>query len=71
MAAGLIDRVAFFMAPLLLGRGAPDVLSLPAPAAVADGLRLADVTWQQIGSDLLVEGRPERRGKTDRAPGGR
>jgi diaminohydroxyphosphoribosylaminopyrimidine deaminase / 5-amino-6-(5-phosphoribosylamino)uracil reductase len=59
LAAGLIDRIALFVAPVVIGRGAPDLLALPASPTVADGIRLRDVTWRQVGDDLLVEGRPE------------
>jgi diaminohydroxyphosphoribosylaminopyrimidine deaminase/5-amino-6-(5-phosphoribosylamino)uracil reductase len=51
---GLVDRVALFVAPLLIGRGAPDLVALPAVAAVAEALRLADVSWEPVGDDLLL-----------------
>jgi diaminohydroxyphosphoribosylaminopyrimidine deaminase/5-amino-6-(5-phosphoribosylamino)uracil reductase len=53
--AGLVDRVAFFLAPRLLGgRSAPGpVGGAGRPLQAAVGLR--DVTTRRIGEDLLVE----------------
>ncbi|MBM3146313.1 MAG: bifunctional diaminohydroxyphosphoribosylaminopyrimidine deaminase/5-amino-6-(5-phosphoribosylamino)uracil reductase RibD [Actinobacteria bacterium] len=59
--AGLVDRVALFLTPRLLGAGAPELLALPAPTRVGDGVILDDVEWRQVGRDLLLEGRPQRR----------
>jgi riboflavin biosynthesis pyrimidine reductase len=61
LAADLLDRVALFVAPLVLGRGAPDLLALPAPTKVDEGIRLRDVAWQHVGADLLIEGRLDKR----------
>ena len=43
LAAGLIDRVLLFVAPLIVGRGAPDLFAAPAVTAVDGAWRLADV----------------------------
>jgi diaminohydroxyphosphoribosylaminopyrimidine deaminase / 5-amino-6-(5-phosphoribosylamino)uracil reductase len=51
---GLLDRVVLFVAPLVIGRGAPDLLAVPAVAAVARAWRLAQVRWETIGDDLLL-----------------
>lgn len=67
--AALIDRVALFVTPRLLGTGAPDLLAWPAPARVGDGMTLDDVAWQMIGRDLLLEGRPQRRALPAEKPG--
>jgi diaminohydroxyphosphoribosylaminopyrimidine deaminase/5-amino-6-(5-phosphoribosylamino)uracil reductase len=56
LAEGLVDRVTVFVAPLLVGRGAPDLLAAPAVARLADGLRLREVEWRQVGDDLMVSG---------------
>jgi len=52
---GLVDRVALFVAPLLIGRGAPDLVALPAVTAIAEALRLTNVRWEAIGDDLLLQ----------------
>jgi diaminohydroxyphosphoribosylaminopyrimidine deaminase/5-amino-6-(5-phosphoribosylamino)uracil reductase len=56
-AAGLVDRIVFFVAPLLIGRGAPDVLATAAVDSIAAAQKLTEVEWRAIGDDLLVEGR--------------
>jgi diaminohydroxyphosphoribosylaminopyrimidine deaminase/5-amino-6-(5-phosphoribosylamino)uracil reductase len=54
---GLVDRVLVFVAPLLLGgRQAPTPAAGQGVAAVSQGLRLRDVTWERLGDDLLLEG---------------
>jgi diaminohydroxyphosphoribosylaminopyrimidine deaminase/5-amino-6-(5-phosphoribosylamino)uracil reductase len=57
---GLIDRVAVFVAPLLLGRGAPDLVALPAAASVAAGVALREAVWTVSGADVLCEARVTR-----------
>jgi diaminohydroxyphosphoribosylaminopyrimidine deaminase/5-amino-6-(5-phosphoribosylamino)uracil reductase len=53
--AGLVDRVAFFVAPRLLGgREAPGPLG-GRGRALKDALTLADVTVRRLDDDLLVE----------------
>ena len=56
LAAGLVDRIAAFVAPLLLGgRQAASAIGgsgLP----LQDALRLADLSVHFVGADLLVEG---------------
>lgn len=56
LADGLIDRVALFIAPLIVGRGAPDLFAAPAVAAVADAWRLRDLRWRSICDDLALLG---------------
>ncbi|OPZ47221.1 MAG: Riboflavin biosynthesis protein RibD [Actinobacteria bacterium ADurb.BinA094] len=56
LAAGLIDRLLLFVAPLIVGRGAPDLFAAPAVAAVADAWRLRDVEWSRVCDDLVVSG---------------
>jgi len=53
--AGLVDRVAFFVAPILLGgRGAAPAVG-GAGRALKDAVRLASMTVTTLGVDLLVE----------------
>lgn len=56
LADGLIDRLRVFVAPLVVGRGAPDLFAVPAVDAVAEAWRLRDVEWQRSGDDLLLSG---------------
>jgi diaminohydroxyphosphoribosylaminopyrimidine deaminase/5-amino-6-(5-phosphoribosylamino)uracil reductase len=58
--AGLVDRVAAFVAPKVLGGSAA-----PTPAGgpglrLGDALRLSDLTARPLGEDWLLEGRVER-----------
>ena len=56
LSQGLIDRVLLFVAPLIVGRGAPDLFAAPAVGAVADAWRLKDVEWRPVCDDLLLSG---------------
>jgi diaminohydroxyphosphoribosylaminopyrimidine deaminase/5-amino-6-(5-phosphoribosylamino)uracil reductase len=65
LAAGAVDRVAWFVAPLLIGgTGAPGAVGDPGVLALADAPRLRDVAIERVGDDVLVTGRlrpfPER-----------
>lgn len=57
LASGVVDRVAFFLAPRILGGGLPAVEGLDF-ARIKDSLRLDDIRVRRIGADLLVEGKP-------------
>lgn len=54
LAEGLIDRLVLFVAPLLVGRGAPDLVAAPAVSAMADATRLTNVRWEAVGDDLML-----------------
>ena len=55
--SGLIDRVACFVAPVLLGGAeALGPVSGLGFHLVEQGLRLRDVGWAALGADLLIEG---------------
>ncbi len=56
LADGLIDRLLLFVAPLIVGRGAPDLFAAPAVDAVAGAWRLHDVEWRMVCDDLLLSG---------------
>lgn len=56
LAAGQVDKVAFFYAPKLLGgAGTPLLAGLP-PGRISDALPLHDLKVRRIGEDILVEG---------------
>ena len=56
LAEGLIDRLVAFVAPLVVGRGAPDLFASPAVEQVADAWRLHDIEWRRVCDDLLLTG---------------
>jgi diaminohydroxyphosphoribosylaminopyrimidine deaminase/5-amino-6-(5-phosphoribosylamino)uracil reductase len=57
LAEGIVDKVAFFLAPLLIGgKTAPSALGGPGIEKLADAVRLRDVRFTPLGEDLLVEG---------------
>jgi diaminohydroxyphosphoribosylaminopyrimidine deaminase/5-amino-6-(5-phosphoribosylamino)uracil reductase len=55
IAAGLVDDVALFVAPLLLGAGVPIAAGLG--RGLGRALALGDVTWRAVGPDLLLTAR--------------
>jgi diaminohydroxyphosphoribosylaminopyrimidine deaminase/5-amino-6-(5-phosphoribosylamino)uracil reductase len=60
LAEGLVDRVAVFIAPKLVGDAGVPLLRLPAgaqPAAMAEAWRLEGVRTRRLGDDVLVTGR--------------
>jgi diaminohydroxyphosphoribosylaminopyrimidine deaminase/5-amino-6-(5-phosphoribosylamino)uracil reductase len=56
LADRLVDRVALFYAPVMLGGTRPLTQDLGIER-LARALRLRDMRWRQIGDDILVEGR--------------
>jgi diaminohydroxyphosphoribosylaminopyrimidine deaminase/5-amino-6-(5-phosphoribosylamino)uracil reductase len=52
--ARVVDRVAFFVAPLIIGCGLPSVEGLLA-RTVRQAIKLKDFSAQQVGSDWLLE----------------
>jgi diaminohydroxyphosphoribosylaminopyrimidine deaminase/5-amino-6-(5-phosphoribosylamino)uracil reductase len=57
LAAGIVDRVYFFIAPRIIGgAGAPTPVDGPGIARLASGWRLESVRVRRIGEDLLVTG---------------
>lgn len=54
---GLIDRVAVFIAPKLIGGNqGKGIFEGVGISRLSEALRLTDVRWQTFGDDLLVEG---------------
>ena len=55
----LVDRVMAFVAPKLVGGAcAPTPVEGVGVATMAEAVELLDVTYERLGRDLLVEGRP-------------
>jgi diaminohydroxyphosphoribosylaminopyrimidine deaminase/5-amino-6-(5-phosphoribosylamino)uracil reductase len=55
--AGVVDRVTFFYAPILVGgAAAPGVLMGAGVATIGDAIRLEDVRYERSGDDLVVVG---------------
>jgi len=61
LAAGVVDKVAFYISPTLLGgRHSRPAVGGPDPASLSDACRLRETTVRRIGPDLLVCGYPVR-----------
>jgi diaminohydroxyphosphoribosylaminopyrimidine deaminase / 5-amino-6-(5-phosphoribosylamino)uracil reductase len=54
LAAGIVDRIAFFVAPRIIGAGTPAVEGLGF-TRVRDSIAVNDVSVKQVGPDLLIE----------------
>jgi diaminohydroxyphosphoribosylaminopyrimidine deaminase/5-amino-6-(5-phosphoribosylamino)uracil reductase len=52
--AGLVDRMHFFLAPLLIGADGVPVLAELGTARLADALRAERLSWHRLGPDLHV-----------------
>lgn len=58
VAAGAVDRVAWFLAPMLIGGdGAPSALAGEGVRELAAAPRLIDTRTEDVGGDVLVTGR--------------
>ncbi len=58
VAAGAVDRVAWFLAPMLIGGGdAPSAIAGAGAQSLALAPRLAGAAVERVGDDLLVTGR--------------
>ncbi len=55
LTAGMVDRVAFFIAPRIFGAGIPAIEGL-ALKRVRDAIEVANLSAQRVGSDWLLEG---------------
>jgi diaminohydroxyphosphoribosylaminopyrimidine deaminase/5-amino-6-(5-phosphoribosylamino)uracil reductase len=69
LAEGLVDRMAVFVAPKLVGADGVPLLAARGPARMADALRLEEVTVERVGEDVLVIGRPSRPSRLAKTPG--
>ncbi len=56
--AQAVDRIMFFIAPLLLGGEKIPVVGGPSAEFLSDGVRLEDVLFRRVGCDLLYEATP-------------
>jgi diaminohydroxyphosphoribosylaminopyrimidine deaminase/5-amino-6-(5-phosphoribosylamino)uracil reductase len=56
LSAGIVDRVAFFVAPKIIGAGVPAILGMKS-RLVRDALVLTDQSARQVGDDWLFEAR--------------
>jgi diaminohydroxyphosphoribosylaminopyrimidine deaminase/5-amino-6-(5-phosphoribosylamino)uracil reductase len=64
--AGLIQKVSFFIAPIIIGgREAPSAVGGEGAASLADAFNLENVEIRQQGNDVEVTGYPRRRTKAD------
>lgn len=54
--AGIVDRVSWFLAPLLLGGSGIPSFCGAGVARLSDAFRLQDVRIERLGDDVLVEG---------------
>jgi diaminohydroxyphosphoribosylaminopyrimidine deaminase / 5-amino-6-(5-phosphoribosylamino)uracil reductase len=67
LTAGLVDKVTFFIAPILIGgRAATGAVGGDGFAELRDAMRLTDVSTNHVGGDLVVTGYPAQR--TARTP---
>ena len=60
LAAGIIDRAAFFVAPKIVGAGLGAIEGL-ATARITQSIALENLSIVKVGADLLLEGRPQAR----------
>jgi diaminohydroxyphosphoribosylaminopyrimidine deaminase / 5-amino-6-(5-phosphoribosylamino)uracil reductase len=54
LAAGIVDRIAFFVAPRIIGGGTPAVEGL-GYTRVRDSISVENLSVKRVGSDLLLE----------------
>lgn len=61
---GLVQRVAFFYAPMILGgRDARKAVGGEGARTLAESLSLSEVKWRRLGPDWLLSARVDTRGK--------
>jgi diaminohydroxyphosphoribosylaminopyrimidine deaminase / 5-amino-6-(5-phosphoribosylamino)uracil reductase len=65
--AGIVDRIAFFVAPRIIGAGLPAVEGLGS-GRVRDAMILDDLSVRRVGDDWLFEARPRLRRRSRSRP---
>ena len=66
--AGLVNKVSFFVAPLIIGgREAPNAVAGEGAETLAEAFELQDLEIIQRGRDLEVTGYPRRKDEKDEA----
>jgi len=69
--AGLVNKVSFFLAPMIIGgREAPNAVAGEGAAKLIDALQLESVEIKSHGRDIEVTGYPKRRSEPPAASGG-
>jgi diaminohydroxyphosphoribosylaminopyrimidine deaminase/5-amino-6-(5-phosphoribosylamino)uracil reductase len=58
--AGLVDRVALFFAPVILGGARAPTTVGGHGRSLKEAFRLRGITTRQVGDDILIEGEIER-----------
>ena len=53
---GLVDKVHAVVAPMIIGGAAPSAVGGRGAERMANALRLSEVTFEQLGQDLLITG---------------
>ena len=56
LAAGLVDEVALFVAPKLIGADGVPLLGVDGPTKMAEAWRLGALSTRRLGDDILVVG---------------
>jgi diaminohydroxyphosphoribosylaminopyrimidine deaminase/5-amino-6-(5-phosphoribosylamino)uracil reductase len=59
--AGLVDRVALFIAPKIVGAGGVPLVSIAGPDKMEDAWKVEPTEWKRVGDDTLLVGRMIRK----------
>jgi diaminohydroxyphosphoribosylaminopyrimidine deaminase/5-amino-6-(5-phosphoribosylamino)uracil reductase len=55
LSSGMVDKVVFFIAPMLIGEGLPAIQGIEL-SSLTDAPRLRDTVVEQVGADVMVSG---------------
>ena len=59
--AGLVDKVTFILAPLIIGgEAAPNAIGGKGASSLEEALRLEDISIERLGEDIEITGYPKR-----------